>query len=324
MSLSKTINFYGRFLIPFSRVGFALKGLSAPDRYDGLAGKTILVTGATGGIGAGIALAAARSGATVLAVGRSEDRLAELQARAAGSQGAITPVRADLSLAGETLSLIADMKTRGVRIDALVNNVGALNHAYVETEEGIDGMYAINILNPFILTEGLIEAGVLARGAPGDAVVVNMASGGMYNAPQNLVFMEQGREGYNGFAAYATHKRAQLVLSDAWSRPGSAIRAYTMHPGWVDTEGVRRSLPKFRKILKPVLRDEAQGADTALWLIGQRPDPEPGALWFDRKPRSPHAFKRTRTPLASDEAIRAKLDEDASALKARLATGDAA
>lgn len=318
MSLSKTINFYGRFLIPFSRIGFALKGLKTPEQYPGLEGRTILITGATGGIGAALAIGAAKSGATALAVGRSAAKLDQLVARAEGLPGRIEPLQADLSLASDSLALAASLAGRPGGVDALVNNVGILNHGFEQTGEGIDAMYAVNILNPYILTEALIASGALAPGA----AIVNMASGGMYNAPQNLVFMEQGAENYNGFAAYATHKRAQLVLSDNWASRG--FDAYTMHPGWVDTDGVKRSLPKFRKMLRSVLRDEAQGADTALWLIGERPQPRPGGLWFDRGARAAHAFKHTRTPLASDEAIRVKLAADAQALKTRLETGDAA
>jgi hypothetical protein len=84
VSLSKTINFYGRFLIPFSRIGFMLKGLSVPERYEGLQGRAVLITGATGGIGAAMALGVARSGGTALAVGRGDDKLAKLVARAEG------------------------------------------------------------------------------------------------------------------------------------------------------------------------------------------------------------------------------------------------
>ncbi|KAA5805401.1 SDR family NAD(P)-dependent oxidoreductase [Alkalicaulis satelles] len=317
MSLSKTINFYGRFLIPFSRLGFMLKGLNIPEQYDGLEGRTVLITGATGGIGAAMALGVARSGGIALAAGRSDSKLADLVAQAKGLAGRVEPLKADLSLASDTLALADMLAARPGGVDALINNVGVLNHAHEATGEGIDAMYAVNILNPFILTEALMASGALKPGG----CVVNMASGGMYNAPQNLVYMEQKPEGYNGFAAYATHKRAQLVLSDGWAARGYA--AWTMHPGWVDTDGVKRSLPKFRKVLKSILRNEDQGADTALWLISARPAPQAGALWFDRAPRPAHAFKRTRTPLASDADIRAKLETGAAALKTRLQTGDA-
>lgn len=307
MSLSKTVNFYGRFLVPFSSIGFRLKGLSVTEAYEGLQGRTLLVTGATGGIGEAIALGAASSGATVLAVGRSQDKLDALAERAQGMAGSLIAMRCDLSLAADVRRLAREVHEHGP-VDGLVNNVGVLNHGFEQTGDGVDAMYATNILNPYILTEALIETGAFSK----CGVIVNMASGGMYNAPQNLAYMEQGADGYNGFAAYATHKRAQLVLSDHWTGRAPGLRAYTMHPGWVDTDGVKRSLPRFRKILKTVLRDAPQGADTALWLIGLRPDTKAGALWFDRAPRDAHAYDHTRQPLASDADIIAKLHSDAA------------
>jgi dehydrogenase/reductase SDR family member 12 len=307
MSLSKTVNFYGRFLVPFSSIGFRLKGLSVTEAYEGLQGQTLLVTGATGGIGEAIALGAASSGATVLAVGRSQDKLDALAERAHGMAGSLIAMRWDLSLAADVRRLAREVQEHGL-VDGLVNNVGVLNHGFEQTGEGVDAMYATNILNPYILTEALIDTDAFSE----NGVIVNMASGGMYNAPQNLAYMEQGVEGYNGFAAYATHKRAQLVLSDHWTGRAPGLQAYTMHPGWVDTDGVKRSLPRFRKILKTVLRDAPQGADTALWLIGQRPETQAGALWFDRAPRDAHAYDHTRQPLASDADIIAKLHSDAA------------
>lgn len=319
MSLAKVVFFYGRFLIPFSRIGFRLKGLSVPDSYAGLTGKTVLVTGATGGIGEGLALGAARSGATVLAVGRSEDKLAALAGKAAGMAGRIEPIRADVDLVAGTRALLRDLTARQGGIDVLFNNIGILHDDFQATPEGLDAMYAVNILNPYILTQGLIEAGKLDGG-----VIVNMASGGMYGAAQNLRFMEQTSGRFNGTMAYGTHKRAQMVLSDWWGREGTGITAYTMHPGWVDTEGVQRSLPQFRRVLRRVLRNAEQGADTGLWLAGTRPGMKPGALWFDRAPRTAHAYSYTRAEKASAEEIRTKLAADAARLSAEFPAGDAA
>lgn len=309
MSTLHALAFFGRFLIPFTRIGFALKGLRLPERYPGLEGRTIAVTGATGGIGGAIALGAVRSGATVLAIARNPDKLRALQDSAADLPGRIEAWPSDLSSALESLALARAIAGRGGRLDGLVNNVGILNHDHATTDEGVEQMYAVNILNPFILTRALIADGVLGA----DGVVVNMASGGMYTVAQNLRFMAQGPEGFDGTVAYGTHKRAQLVLSDLWTRDGGPA-AYTMHPGWVDTDGVKRSLPQFRKLLRRVLRNPEQGADTALWLLAERPAPEPGALWFDRAPRSAHVFARTRQPRASDAEILALLTGDADRL----------
>jgi dehydrogenase/reductase SDR family member 12 len=67
-----------------------------------------------------------------------------------------------------------------------------------------------------------------------------------------------------------------------------------MHPGWADTEGVRTAMPRFRRMLRLVLRNNAQGADTAIWLAATRPSKQGAeSFWFDRAPRAAHAYPAT-------------------------------
>jgi len=97
--------------------------------------------------------------------------------------------------------------------------------------------------------------------------------------------------------AYAFHKRGQMVLNQYWrdTYGPKGLTFYLMHPGWADTDGVKRSLPRFRKILKSILRDPESGADTALWLAGMRPSqPDHELVWFDRAIRPAHAYERTK------------------------------
>jgi dehydrogenase/reductase SDR family protein 12 len=84
-----------------------------------------------------------------------------------------------------------------------------------------------------------------------------------------------------------------------------------MHPGWADTAGVKRSLPRFRKILKSILRDESSGADTAIWLAATRPSqPEEELVWFDRKPRTAHVYPHTRATRETPQSLVAWLDAE--------------
>ena len=99
-----------------------------------------------------------------------------------------------------------------------------------------------------------------------------MTSGGGYNVPLNIAMLNMTNpKKYNGTGAYGFHKRAQIVLNQYWRDKYGArgITFYVMHPGWADTDGVKRSLPRFRKILKSILRDAESGADTALWLAAR-------------------------------------------------------
>jgi dehydrogenase/reductase SDR family protein 12 len=189
-----------------------------------------------------------------------------------------------------------------------VNNVGVLLNRHQLSNEGLELSFATNLLNHYRLTQGLIERGLLAD----DAVVINMSSGGMYNVPLTIDKLNAvDPEQYDGVLAYAYQKRAQVVLN-SWWREHYADRGwqfYVMHPGWVDTEGVKTSLPAFRKLFQHVLRDAEAGADTALWLAAARPTQEDdGAIWFDRQERSAHLGSSTRRDSDSAEALVEFLD----------------
>lgn len=295
--LSKLLNFYGRFAPSFTAIGFVARGLPLRPVGKAFQGQTWLVTGATGGIGKAIALGAARRGATVYAAGRNPTALAELE------KAGVRPLQFDLDRVADNLRLAERVAEQVGSLDVLVNNVGRLEHVYVASPDGFESTYALNLLGHFALTERLIELGALRSG-----LIINMASGGLYNSALSLRRLEQTPAKFSGVMAYAAHKRAQIALSDKWSAQG--VPAYTMHPGWVATEGVRTALPDLNQHLGPILRSGAQGADTALWLAARRPAPVAGALWFDRAPRSAHAYPHSRTPEVEPQAIFDKLRAD--------------
>ncbi|SDD73124.1 SDR family NAD(P)-dependent oxidoreductase [Aquimonas voraii] len=281
--------FYARFLPSFSRLGYVrrARGFEALD-FD-FRGQRWVVSGATGGIGRAIALGAAAAGADVVALGRDGARLQALDAEGSGR---IHGFKVDLASVAATRATASALARAG-RVDVLVNNVGLMLHDFQRTAEGIEAGFATNLLNHFVLTEGLREAAALdARSA-----VISMSSGGLYGARLDLAALEaRSAEDHNGLAAYAQHKRAQVELTRWWNGLGeSAPRAYAMHPGWVDTEGVRSALPLFRRVLGRWLRSAEEGADTALWLAAKRPArAAAGGLWLDRQRETEHAFGFTR------------------------------
>lgn len=299
----KALKFYARFLPSFTSIGYVARGLSRRPVAADLSGQTWMVTGATGGIGRAIALAAAAAGAHVLAVGRRGPLLTEL---AASSTGTIIPVQADLSLVGRN----RDLAERHPDVDVLINNVGILDGSYHRTEEGFSRMYATNLLGHFALTEGLLAHGRLRRG-----VIINVTSGGAYNAPLNLPGLDAREADFNGFAAYASQKRAQIALSDHWNETVPGLRAYTMHPGWVRTDGVRSALPWMDRWIGSVLRTPAQGADTVLWLAATRPAPQMDRIWFDRAPRTAHMYATTRDAKTTIPALVTRLQHDMAEVK---------
>ena len=171
--------------------------------------------------------------------------------------------------------------------------------------EGVEASFASNLLAHYVLTEGLIDRGTLSAGS----AVINITSGGGYSVPLSTALLNVTNSAqFNGVVAYAAHKRAQISLTSFWREQygDKGIGFYVMHPGWADTAGVQRSLPRFRRLFRPVLRDARSGADTALWLAATRPNqPSHELVWFDRKIRAAHAFaytkatKETATDLAN-------------------------
>lgn len=310
--LRKIAGFYGRFLLSFSAIGFRLRELTWERLEADFSGQTWIVTGATGGIGRAITEEAVRRGAQVLALARSADKLGRLRAEC-GER--LAPMVVDLSLVADTRRAVRELLSSGRKIDVLVNNVGLLLDDLTLTTEGFETSYATNLLNHFVLTEGLLAGQAFAPGA----AIINMSSGGMYNAPLLISYMGmKDPQRYNGVYAYAVHKRGQAELTKYWHARHAAegLHFYVMHPGWADTEGVRTAMPNFRRILKRVLRDSRQGADTAIWLAATRPTaPGPEAFWFDRKPRAAHAYPHTRQTRNTPEELAAFLEREAARVR---------
>jgi dehydrogenase/reductase SDR family protein 12 len=310
--LKKIVAFYSRFTASFTEVGYRWRSLGWERFTPDYRGQRWLVTGGSGGIGRHIVLAAARAGAEIVAVARSSGKLDQLRAAAsaAGIAG-VTTETCDFTLQSDTGRLLQRLEAGGRAFDVLVNNVGVLLDDLEVTREGRDASFVTNLLSHYQLTEGLILRGLLR--APGGCVV-NMTSGGGYNMPLMVGMLNvTDPRTYNGVVAYGFHKRAQMVLNQYWrDKYGPrGLQFYVMHPGWADTDGVKRSLPRFRKILRPILRNEASGADTALWLAARRPpQPEHECVWFDRAVRTAHVYERTRATKDTPQSLVAYLDRE--------------
>lgn len=309
--LKKVVGFYGRFLVSFSAIGYRARSLKWKPLNASFAGQTWVVTGATAGIGRAIVEGAARRGATVLALARSREKLDAL-VRGTPGPGRVIPLVTDLSLVADTRRAADAIAAQGTRIDVLVNNVGLLLDDLSTTAEGFETSYATNLLTHWVLTESLLQGAVLSP----QATVIEMSSGGMYNAPLTLDYMGmKDPRKYNGVYAYAVHKRGQAALVKYWqARHGAnGLRCYVMHPGWADTDGVKTAMPNFRRRLRTVLRDSAQGADTALWLAATRPTGAgPEAFWFDRAPREEHAYPHTAKSKYTPDDLAAFMAKEAA------------
>lgn len=285
----------------FTRVGYVVRRRTAAwTDPPSMRGRVAIVTGASSGIGRAAVVGLARLGARVYLVGRDKNRTYEAAEAVQSAGGDAEPVVLDVSDARALTAFAERFSASNSRLDALVHNAGALLADYCTTTDGIEMTVATHVLAPFRLT--WLLAPMLQ--ASGDAVVVIVASGGMYAETLDLERLEMHREDYDGVRAYARAKRAQVVLSHAWAdRLGRyGVASYAMHPGWVNTPGLATGLPSFKR-LGPLLRKAEEGADTVVWLAanGPRHQTRPGyreaptsGFWLDRRLRGEYYRPGTR------------------------------
>ncbi len=264
------------------------------DSYD-LTGRSVLVTGATSGLGKHTASRLAGLGAHVIVNGRDPhktERVVESLQRS-NPNAQFDVAIADLGELDQVRDLAARVTTLAPTLHALVHNAGALSAERRTNSAGIEITVASQVLGPFLLTDLLLPA--LSANQPGR--VITVTSGGMYAAPLSVGELQMSPEDYGGTDQYARAKRAQVTLNEMWADrvPSRDVVFHTMHPGWADTPGVQTSLPRFRTIMGPLLRDLEDGADTIVWLAADdTAERSSGDLWLDRRQRSIHKLPDTR------------------------------
>ncbi len=289
----------------FTNVGYWLHSRDHEPVDTDLTGQTVLITGATGGLGRAGAEALAALGARTLVVGRSAEKLARVEAELTGR---VVGYRADLSLMSDIRQLARRLLDEEARIDVLINNVGVLLPERQITEEGLETTLATDLAGHFLLTNLLLPR--IVDSAP--SRIVNMTSGGMYSERIRPDDLQLESRRYEGTAAYAHAKRGQVILTEMWAKrlEGAGVSVHVMHPGWVGTDGVASSLPVFNTLMRPFLRSPEQGADTMIWLAAA---PEPGEtsgeLWFDREIVPKHFLDRTRETPEERERLWERLVE---------------
>jgi NAD(P)-dependent dehydrogenase (short-subunit alcohol dehydrogenase family) len=178
-----------------------------------LSEQVILVTGATDGLGRGVATALAAEGATLLVHGRSRERLDAVVEEIGAETGnsSLRPYRADLASLDEVRRLADDVVAREARLDALVNNAGIGTTLPGDGErmvsaDGYELRFAVNYLAGFLLTHRLTD--LLAASAP--ARIVNVSSAGQGPIDFDDVMLEHG---YSGTRAYMQSKLAQVMFT---------------------------------------------------------------------------------------------------------------
>jgi NAD(P)-dependent dehydrogenase (short-subunit alcohol dehydrogenase family) len=200
--------------------------------------RTIVITGATDGLGKGIATELAPSGARLILHGRDEQKgQGLLEGLRPGTVGELEWRRADFSSLDEVRDL-ADSLSNEERIDVLVNNAGiGTARPREESADGYELTFQVNYLAPFLLTRRLLP--VIERSTP--ARIVNVSSAGQAPIDFDDVMLERG---YSGVQAYCQSKLALVMFTFdlAEELEGSGVTANCLHPGtYMPTNMVRQA-----------------------------------------------------------------------------------
>ena len=265
------------------------------DEWNGVAGRRVVMTGATNGIGLAAAQGLAALGAELTIVARSRERAAIAVERIhETAEDALVPevAIADLSSQAEVRRLAGELLDRHERIDVLVNNAGAMFRARRLTVDGIEETLALNHLAPFLLTNLLLDR--LKQHPPARIITTASDAHRGSRIPFDDLAAERSWKG-RGFARYGETKLANILFTAELARrlEGSGVTANCYHPGLVAT-GFNRNNGRLMNVamaaIKPFARTPEKGAETLMWLADSpEVSGENGGYFVDKRRTLPSA-----------------------------------
>ena len=267
--------------------------------------KTILVTGATSGIGLEACVTLAREGHKVVLVGRDEAKtrrtVDEVKQRSGSSN--VDSLLCDFSSQASIRALAEAYRAKYDRLDVLVNNAGTVNEHRTVTNDGIESTFAVNHLGYFLLTNLLLE--LIVKSAPSRIVVVSSA--GHYRGTMDLEDLGFEKGGYGIMKAYTRSKLANVMMTRSLAKrlEGKGVLVNSLHPGGVATHiwdrAPKWSQPILAVVKKLVLITPEQGGKTLTYLATSPEVEGTTGKYFEKNKQKGCA------PLARDEALAEKL-----------------
>jgi NAD(P)-dependent dehydrogenase (short-subunit alcohol dehydrogenase family) len=280
-----------------------------------VAGKTILLTGASSGIGLEAAVKLARQGAQLVMVARSPERgeaaLADVRLRSGSAT--VSMLYCDFGSQAQVRRLAQEVRAQHMKLHVLINNAGSVSDRRQVTEDGLEQTFAVNHLGYYLLTTLLLDR--LEASAP--ARVVCVASVGHYRGDLDLDDLQYER-GYTIMKAYQRSKLANVMFTLDLARrlEGRGVTVNALHPGVV-ASGIWARAPWWAQPILAVAKlgmvSPEQGGDRIVYLASS-PDVE-------GKTGGYYEADRLKSPvrLARDETLQAKLWDVSTALVAKSA-----
>jgi len=267
--------------------------------------KTILVTGATSGIGFEASLQLATQGHRVVMVGRDEQKtracIEDVKRRS--SSGSIEYLLCDFSSQASVRALAEAYRAKYDRLDVLVNNAGAVFSERGVTKDGIENTFALNHLGYFLLTNLLLD--LLVKSAPSRIVVVSSAGHSRGTMDLDDLGFEKG--GYSIMAAYSRSKLGNVLMMRGLVKrlEGKGVTVNALHPGGVATN-IWAGAPGWAKPLLAVVKllfliSPEEGGQTITYLASSPEVEGKTGLYFEKN------TPKTCAPLGKDDALAEKL-----------------
>ena len=273
--------------------------------------KTILITGASDGIGLEASAQLAAQGHRVVMVGRNPEKTAAAVAEVVKRTGSgqVSSMICDFASLESVRALADEVRADIDHLDVLVNNAGTVSDKRTETQDGFETTFGVNHLGPFLLTELLRD--LVVSSAP--ARIVFTASDGHYRGTMN--FDDLGYErGYHILKAYFRSKLANVLYARHLAREleGTGVTVNALHPGGVATN-IWGGAPAYaRPVLaiakRLVMISPADGGKTITFLATS-PEVEGKTGGYYEKNR----LKRPAA-LALDDALGERLAEESAKL----------
>ena len=256
--------------------------------------RSVMITGATAGIGQAAAFALAEMGADLTIVCRNANKgeatLAALRRKHPDVQVSI--LVGDLGVQADVRRVAGEFLAMQKPLHVLFNNAGVVQMGRSTTVDGLETTFAVNHIGTFLLTTLLLER--LRESAP--ARVVCTASDAHKFSGGGLDFDDlQSENGYTTFGAYGRSKLCNILFTEELGKrereSGSGVASYCFHPGFVGSDFAKNNglfARALTTLISPFARSSAKGAETGVYLCAS-PDvaDQTGGYYFNMKTHAP-------------------------------------